>query len=872
MQNSNTVSGGGGGGGGSGTTGGNGGHGSATLGVGGAGGTTAGADGGAGSSGGTYGAGGGGGGAHGYLSPSLLPTVDVKGGDGGGGGHSTGGGGGGGGGGNGVVVNGSNFTGIISTIVAGGNGGHGGNGGSTAEGGSGGRGGEGLYVLHSGHDIEITGTITGGNGGNLGSAGAGVNTGYAGNGANAVWLYNSRLAVTGTVSGGNAGAGGPANGGHGVYGENVDLVVTGTIRGGINSDSSQALAVRFTGGTNSVTIEPTASFVGGVQGAGNDAIVLSGATDGSIAYTTQFNGFSELVKNGTSAWTLTGSNFTGNTTINSGRLEVDGQVGGAGATTNVVGGTLGGTGTIVGTLNVGPGAIHAPGNSIGTQTVNGPYILQAGSILEIEVNAAGQSDLVIVNGTVDITGAALRVLAENGNYAAATDYLIIDNDGVDAVVGTFAPITSNLAFLTPSVSYTGGDGNDVVLTMTRNSTALTSVADTPNQTAVAGAMNGLPPTNPLVNIVLGQSAEGARQSFDALSGEVHATLSATLARDSRFTRNALFARLQQAFHARGAAGSTTQTASLANTGTTSVAGSFDAPMMGLGMGSGSASGYDAPPPASPLVFWTQAFGSWGDTDGDGNAATAKRTIGGFLSGVDTGIGYGWRAGAALGYSRSNVSVSQRISSAEIDSYHLAAYTGGPVGAFALRGGASWSWSDIDTERTVVFPGFLDRVEADYDGDTGQIFGEIALPLTAGGLAYEPFAGLAYAHVSTDRFTEQGGAAALDGFGGSQDVGFSTLGIRFAATTRIGGTTVTPRASIAWQHAFGDTDPTRALAFASGAPGMTITGVPLARNAALIEAGLDISLSPSATLGISYNGEIASDVEDHGVTGRMNWRF
>lgn len=345
---------------------------------------------------------------------------------------------------------------------------------------------------------------------------------------------------------------------------------------------------------------------------------------------------------------------------------------------------------------------------------------------------------------------------------------------------------------------------------------------------------------------------------------------------SRFTRNAIFSRLQQAFHARGSAGSgsgTTQTASLANTGTTAVAGRFDAPAMGLGMGSGRASsGYDAPPIASPLVFWTQAFGSWGDADGDGNAATAKRNVGGFLSGVDTGFGYGWRLGAALGYSSSNVSVSQRISSAEIDSYHLAAYTGGPLGAFALRGGASWSWNDIETKRTVALPGFVDRIEADYDGDTGQIFGEIALPLMAGGIAYEPFAGLAYVHVSTDRFTEQGGAAALDGFGGSQDVGFSTLGIRFAATTRIGGTTVFPRAAFAWQHAFGDIDPTRAMAFSGVAAGMTIAGVPLARDAALIEAGLDISLSPSATLGVSYTGEIASDVEDHGVTGRLNWRF
>ena len=33
-------------------------------------------------------------------------------------------------------------------------------------------------------------------------------------------------------------------------------------------------------------------------------------------------------------------------------------------------------------------------------------------------------------------------------------------------MGTFSPVTTNLAFLTPCVVYNAGDGNDVGLTMT----------------------------------------------------------------------------------------------------------------------------------------------------------------------------------------------------------------------------------------------------------------------------------------------------------------------------------------------------------------------------------------------------------------------
>ena len=66
----------------------------------------------------------------------------------------------------------------------------------------------------------------------------------------------------------------------------------------------------------------------------------------------------------------------------------------------------------------------------------------------------------------------------------------------------------------------------------------------------------------------------------------------------------------------------------------------------------------------------------GEFDGNGNAATADRTLGGFLSGVDAGLGGGWRAGLATGYTQTSVSVDQRLSSADINSYNLVGYAGG----------------------------------------------------------------------------------------------------------------------------------------------------------------------------------------------------
>ena len=55
-------------------------------------------------------------------------------------------------------------------------------------------------------------------------------------------------------------------------------------------------------------------------------------------------------------------------------------------------------------------------------------------------------------------------------------------------------------------------------------------------------------------------------------------------------------------------------------------------------------------------------------------------------------------------------------------------------------------------------------------------------------------------------------------------------------------------------------------------GFDITGVPLAEDTALIEAGLDLNLSPSATLGASYSGQFVDRVQDNAVKGRFTWLF
>ena len=67
-------------------------------------------------------------------------------------------------------------------------------------------------------------------------------------------------------------------------------------------------------------------------------------------------------------------------------------------------------------------------------------------------------------------------------------------------------------------------------------------------------------------------------------------------------------------------------------------------------------------------------------------------------------------------------------------------------------------------------------------------------------------------------------------------------------------------------------PDAAFAFLSTGVAFDIAGVPLAQDSALIDVGLDLNLSPTATLGVSYSGQLASDVQDNAVKGRFTWLF
>ncbi|MGN7964208.1 autotransporter outer membrane beta-barrel domain-containing protein, partial [Brucella sp. 22210] len=397
----------------------------------------------------------------------------------------------------------------------------------------------------------------------------------------------------------------------------------------------------------------------------------------------------------------------------------------------------------------------------------------------------------------------------------------------------------------------------------------TTVAQTRNQYATAGGLDTLAQTGSslaLYNTLLMLSADEARAAFDSLSGEAYASATGVLINDSQFIRNAAFGRLQQAF---GGAPATPINA-------LSYAGA-QRPV------SASVSAIDAVAPGSIApsqnlyTAWGYAYGAWTRQDSNSNAGSVKSSVGGFVTGIDGTVLDTWRLGLLAGYSHSSFDGDDRASSGSSDNYTLGAYAGtewtlNNGHALAFRSGLAYTWHDVDMNRSVTFPGFADNVTGDYDAGSFQLFGELGYKIHYGKALFEPYAGLAYLHLKTDGFDETGQtAAALSVQSGTTDTSFSTLGFRASTEFALGSITATARTDLGWRHAYGDITPVSTASFI-GSNAFTVSGLPIAEDAALIEAGLDFKLTDDATLGLSYNGQFASGAKQNGFNAKLSVSF
>jgi len=192
-----------------------------------------------------------------------------------------------------------------------------------------------------------------------------------------------------------------------------------------------------------------------------------------------------LTKVGTGTLTLTGANtqentYSGVTTILGGTLEVNNTSGsgtGSGAV-KVSGGTLAGRGIISGKVTVGTGSgtggVIAPSQGASnptTLTLQNQLIFQPAwsYLFRLNTNKA-TADQVVANGVNIKSGAQFTFkTVANKKLTTGTVFTAIANTAATPINGTFTNLADGSTITVGAnklqVSYEGGDGNDLTLTV-----------------------------------------------------------------------------------------------------------------------------------------------------------------------------------------------------------------------------------------------------------------------------------------------------------------------------------------------------------------------------------------------------------------------
>ncbi len=355
-----------------------------------------------------------------------------------------------------------------------------------------------IFTARDGGDIWFENSASAGEGvfvnkASLTSLGAGGRTTFFSNATAGNATFISEGGQTDGRAGGNTSFSGTT------HAADATLIAEGGINGGggghialtFSAAGERARVQLFGNGTLDIYGNKTPVSVGSIEG---DGVVSLGKTlsVGTNGLSTTFSGliknyFSDsgsLAKTGTGELTLAGgeSTYTGGTTLSEGTLIVTNKTGSATGTgeVSVSGGTLGGSGKIGGAVIIGKGsgtgAFLAPahgGDAQLTLTIQSSLTFNSDATLTYTFQASqkrSKVDKVVANGVTINSGAIFNLIGTAiGTLTPGTVLTVIKNTATTPISGTFSNLPDgaiiNVNRNNLEASYTGGDGNDLTLTV-----------------------------------------------------------------------------------------------------------------------------------------------------------------------------------------------------------------------------------------------------------------------------------------------------------------------------------------------------------------------------------------------------------------------
>lgn len=597
----------------------------------------------------------------------------------------------------------------------------------------------------------------------------------------------------------------------------------------------------------------------GIVALGNNSLT-TGANNGSSSFSGDIAGNGGLTKSGTGTFTLTGANsYLGSTTINAGKLVVDGSINCPVVANS--GATLSGSGT-VGIFAARGGSVIAPGNSIGTLTV-ATMNTDAGAFYDVELRQGGNTpgihnDLINVTGLATINpGLTVRVMAENGTdtgttYVPGTVYTILatSNPGDLTVLGAPA-VTDSFAFLDFEGS---NDGRNLFLTSKLVTTTFCVAGSNANQCGAGTAVFDLGPGNGVYDAVLGLSDAEVPVALTLLSGDIYPAVTSLVDQSFAQLGSALTQRGSNGFQEAPKTEPMGYVAGLANSGTAAI----DSAVLSSSAPTASA--------------WLAPFASGGHVAANANFAALDWWQGGIAGGYEV-ASTDVLGGVSFGYQRGSAAVATPRSQSALDSFMLGTYGALRNGANTLSGALTLGTTHVATSRTINVGAVTREASADYWTQSMGLSLEARHDLELGnGTTLTPLATLGIGWTGHGGFTETGAGAfnLTAAAAGSVHVD-AGLGLALSHDVVLETGLLTLSGSAVWEHSLTEA-PSQSMTFAGGNTPFSVVGQNLGTDRLVVGAGLDLVHASGVTTSLGYEGALSSTQQAHGVTASLAVQF
>jgi uncharacterized protein YhjY with autotransporter beta-barrel domain len=607
-------------------------------------------------------------------------------------------------------------------------------------------------------------------------------------------------------------------------------IVSGGVRGG----SGDGAGVKFMDGNNNfLDNRGTIGALSGMAilgGAGNEQVLSRGIVFGSVDLGSGANNFT----NALGAQFLPGAQVfvgSGNELRNNGTL----SPGGAGLVQHTM---------ITGNL---------------LQTQQGIYLA------DLDQQALS-GDHLDASGTATLNGAANVVLL-NAMPVQPGDHSIAIVSAAGGVSGTFDQVSlpSPTSLISYRLDYAANAASVVVTAKSYGAFASQGVG-----LATASYLNSVAPalmSNDLINVVIDiqslQTPQAINSALGSLSPETYGGSTRASAATLSAQNGQLFSRL----------GSLRNNQRATNRQASGFApfklayGGSDLQLAGLFDGDHE--------PRRTEGLWLETFSKIGDLEQSANGYSGfGYQANGITVGYDHAFGENWIAGAAYGYSRTDLKFSGALAQADIGGQNLSLYAGWQDDGVYLQGILSGGRNDYDQQRLVSAGSITRLAVSEHQGKTLGVSLAGGFMAGAGNWSRGPYAVLHYVRTGEDAFLERGaGGINLVMNARKFDALNTEFGMRAQHSAEFYDGVLIAELSGGWTHDFAIDDGVITAAYA-GAPGTSfaLQGQSIEHNGANFSAGLSYVDKNGLTAAVRYQGEVRASYQTHAVFGELRFSF